>query len=149
MTITGIGAAEGVEEVEGPPGEGVDQVMGQRPDLGRQRVDPAAGEGAQDQRAQPRMARRLQFQHGMRLDRVERGEAVGDLAGRHGLAPEAPVTQERVDRRVGRGHGHGVVGPEDQRVVEEHERHDEGREPILNDVTDVSIGLAPDIPAAA
>jgi hypothetical protein len=31
-------------------------------------------------------------------------------------------------------------------IVEEHERHDEGREPILNEVTDVSIGLAPDIP---
>lgn len=91
-------AGEGVEEVEGAGGgKPVDQLMGQLGDLGAEAGDTAAGEGAQDKAAQPRMGGRFEFEHRVGLDVVEGPEPRRNLRlalGRD-LAPHAPVAQER------------------------------------------------------
>ena len=69
-------------------------------DLGTERGDPARGEGAQDKAAEPGVTRRLELQHRMRFDRVERGEVRRDRrAVSSGRAAEAAVAQDRVTAR--------------------------------------------------
>ncbi len=82
----------------------VDQFVCQRLDAGPQFFDLPRDEGAVDERAQPCVDRRLEFQHRMRLDRVESGKvravavgaaAVGNACGI--LPAEASVAQQPVD----------------------------------------------------
>ena len=75
--------------------------------------DPVAGERAQDEAAETGVARRFQFQHRMRLDRVEGGEVVGELWRSDGVTAQAAVFQDGADRGVGGGHGQVVVVPPD------------------------------------
>ena len=89
--------------------------MGKRRDFGRERLDAARGEGAQDKPAQPRVARRFQFQHGMLFDRVEGRGMFGKLNEINRFAAKSAVAEDRVDGRVGGGHRHVVVGPEHER----------------------------------
>ncbi len=98
------------EKIEFARGQGVDQGVRQRGDLGLERGDPARGEGAQDERAQPRVARRFQFQHRMRLDRVEGLQVIGNRPAEFFrlLAAEPAVPQDGA-HRGGRGGADQVV----------------------------------------
>ena len=64
------------------------------------------------------MARRLQFQHRMRLDRVEGGKVIrGRAAPFVGhLAAEAAVAQDGADHGRGGGADEPVVVPEEERA---------------------------------
>ena len=77
----GHALAVGGEEVDLAFREGVDEGVAERLDLGRQRLDAAVREGAQDEAAQARVAGRFEFEHRMRLDRVEGRDMVGDGPG--------------------------------------------------------------------
>ena len=128
ITATGMGLGVLGDQIGGAPrGEGVDPLMRQAFDAGRQAFDPPRDEGAIDEIAQPRVLGRLELQHRVALERVERlkmrfrcarlrfggraAEAAVAQQSRHvGEAREAPeaviLPEERgrglADRRVGR-----------------------------------------------
>ena len=105
MMVIGSGAAKAGSRSTGFAGwKAVDQFVRQRLDARPQPLHLPRDEGAVDQRAQPRVDRRLELQHRVGLDRVEARQmravladaaAVGD-AGRV-LPAEAAVAQQAVD----------------------------------------------------
>lgn len=114
----GEGARETVEKIVRAVGHGGDEFVGKCRDFGGERVDAARGEGAEHEAAQAGVTRRLQFQHGMGFDRVERREMGGRFGG-HAVGPfaaEAAVTEEGLHDLVASGGGQAVVFPEKERA---------------------------------
>ena len=68
MMVIGIGAAKADSRSTSPGFETVDQFVGQRFDTRPQSLDLARDESAIDQRPEPGVHRRLQFQHRIGLD---------------------------------------------------------------------------------
>ena len=104
MTVTGTRWQKAVRRSNSPAGKASIEGVAERLDLGRQRLDPAVGEGAQDEAAQARVAGRFEFEHRMRLDRVEGGDVRRDGGRVRGLAAEAAVLK-MADRAVADGQG--------------------------------------------
>ena len=110
-------AAIGGQQVEGravprrPAGHLVQQAAAGRLDPRGQRGDPPRGEGAQHQPPQAGVPRRLELEHRVALDPVERREVRRHRAGRRRLPSEAPVPQERGHRGVRGRHRHAVLLP--------------------------------------
>jgi hypothetical protein len=71
-------------------------------------------EGAEHEPAQARVAWRLEFQHRMRLDRVEGREVVGEGDRLDRLAAEPAVLEEGRDGAVADRHRQPVILPEEQ-----------------------------------
>ena len=105
MMVIGSGEAKaGSRSTASPSGKASISSFASASTRGLQPLDLPRDEGAVDQRAQPRVDRRLEFQHRMRLDRVEGGKvrtvAVGAAAvgnADRALPAEAPVAQQAVD----------------------------------------------------
>jgi len=112
----GQGLGEGLQKVEFAGREAVGQLRGKRGDVGGHPGDPARGEGAQHKVAQAGVAGRLQLQHRMGLDGVERGKVRRKGNRFNGFAAKAAVAEDRVHRRRVAGAGQVVVLPVKERT---------------------------------
>ena len=105
-----------LQQVEFARWKGVDQLVRQGGNLGPKGCDAARGEGAQHKAAQAGVARRLQFQHGMGLDGVERRKVGGEGQRRGAFAAKAAVAEDGVAGGGIGGAGQAVVGPVKERA---------------------------------
>ena len=101
-------------EIKGLGGEGVDQPVASLCDLRGHGGNFFAGEGAQNQAAQPAVARRLKLKHRVALIGLPVGEVGGTLGRGQGLSAKFAVCQQPAHRPVADGSWHLIVIPPHQ-----------------------------------